>query len=194
MKNAYTVRIATKGTEKDIQDIRHFLNQHTTGGRLQGTTYVTPANFLYFIWVTFTRDLDADSSRICNLMSASNFQFSAHFAARMVIASEIKQIGSSGIGNILINCLLQAGDVSFPGNPMPVSSLPEAASHPKPRFGFKLLYIAMGERPPGKIHAKWDGNPARPPKKGEYYASGARSMAYLARNDLTTPYFIMVPV
>lgn len=42
---------------------------------------------------------------------------------------------------------------------------------------------------------RWDGNPARPPRAGEYYLSGARGWetAYRARADLSTPYFIMEP-
>ena len=33
----------------------------------------------------------------------------------------------------------------------------------------------------------------RPPRKGEYYLSGAIIIAYLAPNDLSTPYWIAVP-
>lgn len=40
----------------------------------------------------------------------------------------------------------------------------------------------------------WDGNPARPPKSGEHYLSGAKPVAYRAPHDLTTPFFIAVPV
>lgn len=41
---------------------------------------------------------------------------------------------------------------------------------------------------------RWDGNPARPPKAGEYYLSGAEPVAYRAPCTLSTPYFIAVPV
>lgn len=34
----------------------------------------------------------------------------------------------------------------------------------------------------------------RPPRKGEYYLSGAIPCAYLAPNDLSTPYRIAIPV
>lgn len=49
-----------------------------------------------------------------------------------------------------------------------------------------------------KFHAEggglvmWDGNPRRPPKKGEYFLSGAVVAAYLAYNDMTQPYHIAV--
>jgi hypothetical protein len=42
----------------------------------------------------------------------------------------------------------------------------------------------------GGGRAQWDGQPKRFPKKGEFFISGAFPVAYLARNDLTVPYFI----
>lgn len=33
----------------------------------------------------------------------------------------------------------------------------------------------------------------RPPKKGEYYLSGAIVAAYRAPNDLSSPYWVVVP-
>jgi hypothetical protein len=38
--------------------------------------------------------------------------------------------------------------------------------------------------------AQWDGQPMRPPKKGELYISGAFPVAYLAHDDMTVPYWI----
>lgn len=34
----------------------------------------------------------------------------------------------------------------------------------------------------------------RPPKKGEYYLSGAIPTAYKAPNDLSTPYMVIIPM
>lgn len=39
---------------------------------------------------------------------------------------------------------------------------------------------------------RWDGEPMRTPKKGEYFLSGAIPVAYYAPNDLTTEYWIAV--
>jgi hypothetical protein len=39
------------------------------------------------------------------------------------------------------------------------------------------------------VKAKWTGE-KRPPKRGEWYLSGAEIAAYCAPNDLTTPYHI----
>jgi hypothetical protein len=41
-----------------------------------------------------------------------------------------------------------------------------------------------------KIMGIWDGKPRRPPKKGEWYLSGAAINAYRAPNDLTTEFHI----
>lgn len=57
----------------------------------------------------------------------------------------------------------------------------------RPAIGFKPVGV---EGPPYRQKAVWDGNPARPPKKGELYLSGAVVVAYRAKNDLTTPCFI----
>lgn len=38
------------------------------------------------------------------------------------------------------------------------------------------------------VSARWDGNPPRCPKKGQWYLSGAVIEAYRAPNDLTTPF------
>jgi hypothetical protein len=43
---------------------------------------------------------------------------------------------------------------------------------------------------PSGVVAVWDGSPRRPPKKGEWYFSGAEIHAYRAPNDLLTPYHI----
>jgi hypothetical protein len=40
------------------------------------------------------------------------------------------------------------------------------------------------------VHAVWDGQPPRCPKKGEWYLSGSIIEAYRAPNDLSTPYHI----
>lgn len=44
------------------------------------------------------------------------------------------------------------------------------------------------------VHAQWDGKPARCPKQGEWYLSGAIIEAYRAPNDLSTPYPIALLV
>lgn len=61
----------------------------------------------------------------------------------------------------------------------------------KPAIGFTPVPVAG---PPYGQRAAWDGEPARPPKKGELYLSGAKVTAYKAPSDLTTPYFIAVYV
>jgi len=45
-----------------------------------------------------------------------------------------------------------------------------------------------------KRKARWDGQPARCPKKGELYLSGAIVVAYEAKVDMNTHYFIATPV
>jgi hypothetical protein len=58
----------------------------------------------------------------------------------------------------------------------------------RPAIGYKRVPVE-GVRLPVK-YARWDGQPARPPRKGELYLSGAVVMAYRAKADMTTPYFI----
>ena len=41
---------------------------------------------------------------------------------------------------------------------------------------------------------RWDGNPMRNPRKGEFYISGAIATAYKAHRDIKSPFFIAVPV
>ena len=41
---------------------------------------------------------------------------------------------------------------------------------------------------------RWDGNPPRNPRKGEFYISGAIPTAYKAHRDIESPFFIAVPV
>ena len=41
---------------------------------------------------------------------------------------------------------------------------------------------------------RWDGKPARVPKAGEYYLSGAIPTAYKAQKDMIGEFFIAVPV
>lgn len=59
----------------------------------------------------------------------------------------------------------------------------------EPAIGFTPV---TGESPFGLY--KWDGNPPRPPKKGEHYLSGAIPQAWKASNDLTVEFFIAVKV
>lgn len=60
------------------------------------------------------------------------------------------------------------------------------------------IYRGPGDGPYGTyIKAqdfKWDGEPPRPPKAGEYFLSGAIIQAYKAHTDMNTPYYIAVPV
>lgn len=69
----------------------------------------------------------------------------------------------------------------------------------KPKIGFKAIPIERTgslalNRAPAK--AKWDGTPKRAPRKGEYYISGASGyeVAYLAHSDMSSEYFIAVPI
>jgi hypothetical protein len=58
----------------------------------------------------------------------------------------------------------------------------------RPAIGFKTVTIAS---PRGKLrHFKWDGQPMRAPRKGEFFLSGAIVSAYEAKADMTTPYYI----
>ena len=68
----------------------------------------------------------------------------------------------------------------------------------RPKCGDKRLRIvgASGSvRYIGQKYAVWDGLPARCPKKGELYMSGAPGFecAYEAGADMTHPYFIARP-
>lgn len=59
--------------------------------------------------------------------------------------------------------------------------------------------LASGETPPSrareprKVRAMWTGE-KRPPKRGEWFLSGAIVEAYKAPNDLTHPHLIAVLV
>lgn len=67
----------------------------------------------------------------------------------------------------------------------------------RPAIGFKPVNMEGWQFRNGKGYigkARWDGCAPRCPKKGEYYLSGAIVTAYKAPNDLTTPYFIAIPI
>lgn len=53
----------------------------------------------------------------------------------------------------------------------------------------RTKYYPAEGKPANKYRAIYTGE-KRPPKKGEYYLSGSRIMAYQAPNDLSTPYHI----
>ena len=57
----------------------------------------------------------------------------------------------------------------------------------RPKIGFEPV---IGPRSP-RARYIWDGEPARPPKKGEFYLSGAIPQAWKAPNDLSTDFYIM---
>lgn len=50
-------------------------------------------------------------------------------------------------------------------------------------------YQLAGGKKSNILRARWTGE-MRPPRKGEWYLSGAVIEAYQAPNDLTTPYYI----
>lgn len=56
------------------------------------------------------------------------------------------------------------------------------------------LRFVPGATATSKQQYVWDGQPMRAPRAGEFFLSGAEPVAYFASNDLTTPYWIMVPV
>ena len=56
-----------------------------------------------------------------------------------------------------------------------------------PVIGSSPHYPCVGAE---RIMAKWDGNPKRCPKAGEWYLRGAIVGAYEAPNDLKTHYHI----
>jgi hypothetical protein len=67
----------------------------------------------------------------------------------------------------------------------------------RPAIGFKPVNMAgtlyRNDKPYiGK--ARWDGCAPRPPKKGEYYLSGAIETAYRALEDMEADYFIAIPM
>jgi len=67
----------------------------------------------------------------------------------------------------------------------------------RPAIGFRKVTAEGFNWRNGKAYpkeARWDGQPARCPKKGEYFLSGAQPTAYRAKADMTTPYYIAVPV
>lgn len=67
----------------------------------------------------------------------------------------------------------------------------------RPAIGFKVVNMEGWQSRNGKPYigkARWDGCAPRAPKKGEYFLSGAIVTAYKAPNDLTTEYFIAVPL
>lgn len=74
----------------------------------------------------------------------------------------------------------------------------KSATGVKPKIGFDLVNRDKLpdelSRSLGTYKAKWDGKKQRKPKKGEFYLSGAIAFAYLAPNDLTSEYFIAVPI
>lgn len=53
----------------------------------------------------------------------------------------------------------------------------------------ELKAIGIGKPYPYQIGAVWTGE-KRPPRKGEWYLSGAKIEAYRAPNDLTTAFHI----
>ena len=63
----------------------------------------------------------------------------------------------------------------------------------RPKIGFKLLFTERFYEQ--KQYYKWDGQPMRAPKKGEYFISGCsgHELAYEAKQDMTMKYFIAVP-
>lgn len=61
----------------------------------------------------------------------------------------------------------------------------------RPAIGFETVWICPDDRKTnGAKRAKWDGKPARKPKKGELFLSGSVVMAYRGPNDLNNEYFI----
>lgn len=65
--------------------------------------------------------------------------------------------------------------------------LPKTNEHGGQRFYAPVPSLGMGVN---GVHAQWDGNPRRCPKKGEWYLSGSIVEAYRAPNDLATPFHI----
>lgn len=64
----------------------------------------------------------------------------------------------------------------------------------RPAIGFRPVY-REGEGPymrSARMY-RWNGEPPRPPRKGEHYLSGAEAAAYMASRDLSTPFFIAIP-
>lgn len=69
----------------------------------------------------------------------------------------------------------------------------------KPKCGSKSLRIipaAFSTNYATRSRARWDGNPPRPPLKGELYLSGAEGFecAYEAPADMAGDYFIAAPI
>ncbi len=68
----------------------------------------------------------------------------------------------------------------------------------RPSIGFKKITAEGFHRDAnGKSvtrMARWNGEPKRAPKKGELFISGAVPVAYKAKADMTTEYFIAVAI
>lgn len=62
----------------------------------------------------------------------------------------------------------------------------------RPKIGFSPVMGGDIYESPGKY--MWDGKPARCPKKGEHYLSGAKPQAWKAPNDLSTEFYIAIKV
>lgn len=64
----------------------------------------------------------------------------------------------------------------------------------RPKIGFKRITAEGFKRgangQPVTRMARWNGEPMRAPKKGELFISGAVPVAYKAKADMTTEYFI----
>lgn len=58
----------------------------------------------------------------------------------------------------------------------------------RPKIGFTPVPSGF------RRYARWDGQPARSPRKGELFLSGAVVVAYRAAADMTTPYFIAIEI
>lgn len=66
----------------------------------------------------------------------------------------------------------------------------------RPRIGYTPISAADCERDQEEAKGRkfrWDGQPQRSPKKGEWYMSGAIPEAYMAPNDLSMQFFICIP-
>ena len=66
----------------------------------------------------------------------------------------------------------------------------------KPAIGYTPIRAADCEQEQEAARGRkfrWDGQPQRSPKKGEWYMSGAIPEAYQAPNDLSMKFFICIP-
>lgn len=123
---SYTIMIAIK-TQKPGFEINDLIQKSYATGTIAGICSVHRREDTHeWAWIKFFRDLEEDAPLIAKRLIASNFQWSAHYAARYQLALEFKDANQPDeVAEMVYQALLRGGDVYFPGctipNPLEVS-------------------------------------------------------------------------